>query len=399
MTTPLAVVAETYFDGERHFPAGPYTVLVEGGVIAGISQGDFSEALTRRGVQVTMAGFLMPGLVDAHCHLFLDGAVLDGEARSRHLDLPLDALAETARRNARKAAACGVTLLRDAGDRFGVNHRLRAEAADPGSGLPAIRSAGLGVKRPGRYGSFIATDVGDRAEIVATVKRLAAASDDIKIVLTGIVDFAKGAVTDEPQFSIDEAALIAQTAREAGRRSFAHCSGENGLAVAVAAGFDSVEHGYFISREILAVMANKGMAWTPTFSPVHFQCARPEMAGWPTATVANLRRILDQHAVHLRLAEQVGVTILIGTDAGSMGVEHGVSVVDEIHRFLDAGLRLESALRSATSAPRRHWGARSLLLEKGQVFDAVLLEASPFDRPDNLRRVKAVFRAGTRLTM
>ena len=55
--------------------------------------------------------------------------------------------------------------------------------------------------------------------------------------------------------------------------------------------------------------------------------------------------------------------------------------------------------RAATSAPRRHWGAQRFLLAKGQAFDAVLLEASPFHCPDNLRRVKAVFRAGTPLTV
>jgi imidazolonepropionase-like amidohydrolase len=390
----LAVVAGSYFNGERHFSRGPYTLAVNDRIITDIAQGDCSEALARCGAQVARTAFVMPGLVDSHCHLFLDGSLLDIAARARHLDLPLRSLAQTARLNARAAASSGITLLRDAGDRYGINHILRAEAADPASGLPAIRSAGIGVKRAGRYGTFMAMDVGDKTEIIAAVLRIAAESDDVKVVLTGTVDFAIGGVTSDPQFNLEEAMLIARTARNAGKKTFAHCSGEKGMSIALAANFDSIEHGFLANPAMLPMMADKGIAWTPTFSPVHFQWTQPQVSGWSAEAVSNLGRILDQHAEHLRIAEQAGVTLLLGTDAGSPGVSHGASVIDEIQRFVDAGLRMESALRAATSAPRRHWGMTSSLLAKGMEFDAVLLNGSPFDSPGFLHNVAAVFRAG-----
>lgn len=393
----LAIVAGSYFDGERYFSRGPYTFVVDDGIIADIARGDCSGALVRRGAQRIRAAFVMPGLVDSHCHLFLDGSLLDVAARAGHLDLPFYSLAQTARRNARSAAASGITLLRDAGDRHGINHLLRAQAADPASGLPAIRSAGAGVKRARRYGAFMAVDVGDQADIGAAVLRIAAQSDDVKVVLTGTVDFATGAVTGDPQFSVEEAMLIARTARGAGRKTFVHCSGEKGMSIALAADFDSIEHGFLANPAMLSMMADKGIAWTPTFSPVYFQWARPQLSGWSEAAVSHLRRILDQHAEHLRMAERAGVTLLLGTDAGSPGVSHGASVIDEIQRFVDAGLRMESALRAATSAPRRHWGMTSYLLAKGMVFDAALFNGSPFDSPGSLRNVAAVFRAGVPL--
>lgn len=392
--TNLAVVAGGYFDGERHFSDGPYTLVVNDGIITDIARGDCSAALAERGAQVIRAAFVIPGLVDSHCHLFLDGSLLDIAARARHLDLPLHALVQTARLNARAAAASGITLLRDAGDRHGINHLLRAQAADPASGLPEIRSAGAGMKRAGRYGAFMARDVGGEAEIAAAVLRIAADSDDVKVVLTGTVDFATGAVKGDPQFSVEEAMLIARTARNAGKKTFAHCSGEKGMSIALAANFDSIEHGFLANRAMLSMMADKGIAWTPTFSPVHFQWAQPRVSGWSEAAVSHLRRILDQHAEHLRIAEQAGVTLLFGTDAGSPGVSHGASVIDEIQRFADSGLRMESALRAATSAPRRHWGMTSCLLAQGMVFDAVLLDGSPFDATGFLRDVAAVFRSG-----
>ena len=66
---------------------------------------------------------------------------------------------------------------------------------------------------------------------------------------------------------------------------------------------------------------------------MHFQWAQPEAVGWSANTVGNLRRILDAHAEHLRLADEMGVTLLMGTDAGSMGVEHGHAMFDEIDRY------------------------------------------------------------------
>ena len=98
----------------------------------------------------------------------------------------------------------------------------------------------------------------------------------------------------------------------------------------------------------LAIMRDQQVAWTPTFCPVHFQWAKPEAVGWSANTVGNLRRILDAHAEHLQLADAMGVTLLMGTDAGSMGVEHGRAMFEEIDRYLEAGLSMEHTLKAAT---------------------------------------------------
>ena len=72
-------------------------------------------------------------------HLFLHGST-DPGARSAHLKQPLDGLLQAARDSARQSLACGVTLVRDAGDRHGINHRVRAEARLPGSAMAQVRS-------------------------------------------------------------------------------------------------------------------------------------------------------------------------------------------------------------------------------------------------------------------
>jgi imidazolonepropionase-like amidohydrolase len=337
----------------------------------------------------------MPGLVDAHAHLFLDGAPTDAPTRSAHLKKPLDELVAAARASARQALACGVTLVRDAGDRHGINHRIREESRVAGADFCHVRSGGLGVKRPKRYGAFMARDVEDDAAIRESVADLARDNDEIKLILTGIIDFDAGAVTDEPQFSLDAARLVVDTAHANGRMTFAHCSGEKGLKIAVGAGVGSIEHGFFMDRETLAVMRDKRIAWTPTFCPVHFQWAHPEAAGWSSNTQGNLRRILDGHAEHLGLAAEMGVPLLIGTDAGSMGVEHGHALFDEIDRYLEAGLDMTTVLAAATATARRHFGMEHPRLEAGAPFDAVLLAASPFAQPAALRRPLRVWKGTT----
>ncbi len=385
----FAICVEGWFDGERHHPR-PASFVVKSGRIVEVSDGDHFHNLVNRGVPAMRGGFLMPGLVDAHVHLFLDGAPTDGATRSAHLKQSLEDLTEAARRSARQALECGVTLVRDAGDRHGINNRIREEAKSA-KDLARVRSGGLGVKRPKRYGAFMATDVEDETAIRESVARLAAENDEIKLILTGIIDFAAGAVTDEPQFDLDSTRLVVETARAQGRQTFAHCSGEKGLATAARAGIGSIEHGFFMSRETLAIMRDNQVAWTPTFCPVHFQWAKPEAIGWSPETVGNLRRILDSHAEHLRLADEMGVTLLLGTDAGSMGVEHGYAMFEEIDRYLEAGLTLEKTLCAATSAARRHFGFEQPKLGAGAPFDAVLLDASPFTDINALRKPRKVW--------
>ena len=381
----FALCVDAWFDGEQRHDA-PATLLVEAGRIVDIADGDHGRELEQRGLAVHRGGYLLPGLVDAHVHLFLDGEPTDTKVRAEHLKQALPQLTEAARASARQSLACGVTLVRDGGDRHGINNLIRAEAGEPASAMPRVRSGGLGVKRAKRYGAFMATDVDDAASIERSVTALARDNDEIKLILTGIIDFDAGAVTDEPQFDLADARLVVATARACGRQTFAHCSGAKGLAIAVEAGVGSIEHGFFMDRDTLGRMADKGVAWTPTFSPVHFQWAHPEAVGWSAQTVGHLRRILDQHAQQLLLARQLGVRLLLGTDAGSMGVRHGLALFEEMQRYLEAGLSLTQVLQAATAEARRHFGCASPRLAKGAAFDALLLPGSPFEDFAALRR-------------
>jgi len=383
---PRTIVrAQSLFDGERHRPAsaGPVDIVVEAGRIVAITAAD--PAVTPD----LAAAFVLPGLVEAHAHIFLDGGELDFAVRTAYLKADVETMVATARANVARTRAAGVTLVRDAGDRYGVNDRIRAElAGDPAAPL-RLRSPGLGVKRPKRYGGFMARDIGEGVDPTATIEAMVEAADDVKVILTGIIDFDAGSVKGAPQFSAEELATIVAVSHRAGKKTFAHCSGLDGLEVAVEAGIDSIEHGFFMTRTILEGMAEKGIAWVPTFSPVHFQWARPELAGWSATTIDHLRRILDGHLAHVALADRLGVNLVAGSDAGSPGVPHGTGLVDEIFHFLDAGLSMTAALTSATSRPRRLWGVAGGRIAVGETADLVGLAASPFDEAAALRQAPA----------
>jgi imidazolonepropionase-like amidohydrolase len=239
----------------------------------------------------------------------------------------------------------------------------------------------------------MAADAGEGAALPMLVEELARSNDEIKLVLTGIVDFEAGDAADSPQFTHTEAALVAQAAHRCQRKVMAHCSGPRGLDVALGAGVDSVEHGYFVDRAMLSRMREHDVAWTPTFCPVHFQWAHPRVAQWPSATVDSMRRALDAHAEHLRVAYELGVRLLVGTDAGCMGVQHGRAVFEEMWHFLDAGLPLEAVLRAATGTPRRHFGAAHSRLVPGAPFEAALFQSPPFADGRGLNRPTRVWTA------
>jgi len=397
--TSLALVAESYFDGSRNRDRGPYTIEIADGSIQAIHHGDFSQAIATlsfrsRGerIQIFRAPFVMPGLVEAHCHLFLDGGELDVRKRKDYLNSSFDEMLAVGRRSLARNLAAGITLIRDAGDLPGVNTRLKAELSKQSGAQPDLRSPGRALRKAGRYGSFMAVEVTDTNSIVRTILQLATTADDLKVLLTGIIDFEKGCMKGGLQFNLEETKLIVRIARELGLRTYAHCSGIEGLRIAVEAGIDSIEHGFFMQRDVLRAMADQGIAWVPTFSPVYFQYARPELCGWNKQTVVGLWRILDNHFEHVALASQMGVPVVAGSDAGSYGVPHGQGLIDELLYQHRARMPLDKVLASATSVPRRLWRCESADIVSGNRANLIVLEGSPFQDIENLRRVRLVVR-------
>ena len=406
MTATTIFLTQSYFDGEDHHANGPYTIFSRAGRILYIEAGDrllqetgFSEKVKKGAAQVHQCAFLMPGLTEGHCHLFLDGLELDAKKRHQYLSAPFDVMAAVGSQNITKNLSAGITLIRDGGDRFGINHRLAADSRNETGLKPEIRSPGKALFKEGCYGGFIGAGVKDNEGILSAIHNTAEDAADLKILLTGIIDFEKGEVKGPIQFNLEEMSFIIKTARRLGLLTYAHCSGREGLRIAVEAGVDSIEHGFFMNRDTLKKMADKQISWVPTFSPVYFQYRLPELAGWNEQTVQRLDAILQNHFERIALAFEMGVRVIAGSDAGSCGVPHGSGLIDELFFLARAGLPMANVLASATSVPRSLWHCESANIVPGSQVNFLELEDSPFKNMENLRQPRRLFRNTCELSL
>jgi len=295
---------------------------------------------------------LLPGLIEAHAHLFLEGGEEKPEKRAEYLKLPNEELLIRAELRMSRLLSLGVTAVRDAGDKNGVSLALQRGYCGAARGpLPYLDSPGAALHHQGRYGSFMGRPIEEQGSIEAAVaERVAAGAHRIKLIATGIINFEKGAVTAPPQMPAEELARAVAAARKLGRQTFAHCSGNDGVTNCIAARVDSIEHGFFVDDVQLALMRDRDIAWVPTLSPVQFQVDRAGQLGWSDAIRAGLQRILDRHAASLLRAAGMGVRIVAGSDAGSHGVAHGHGFLHELELMEQVGLSTAQVLRAATGA-------------------------------------------------
>jgi imidazolonepropionase-like amidohydrolase len=337
---------------------------------------------------------LLPGLVDAHAHLFLEGGELDANGRAAYLEKHPEALLDAACERLEKLVRLGIAGVRDAGDKHGVGLALSRMYASPDRPvMPYMESPGPAIHHQGRYGGFMADPLEHYASPRACVEaRIAAGADRIKLIPTGIINFKQGCVTSEPQMTTAEIAEIVATAKTHGRQTFAHASGDKGIDRAVAGGVDSIEHGFFIRDDQLAQLRDRSIAWVPTFAPVYAQIVHALRLGWDTSIIGHLTRILDRHAASLIKAHHLGVTIVGGSDAGSYGVAHGFGLLDELELMERAGLPAMAVLNAATGAGALRFNYKDDFgrIAAGYRSRFILTKHSPLQRISNLREPRIV---------
>ncbi len=342
---------------------------------------------------------MLPGLIDAHAHLFLEGGELDSARRAAYLKLtPAEFLAEASGR-LEKLVRLGVTGVRDAGDKHGVGLALsRRCVGEPRPLMPYVDSPGAAIHHRGRYGSFMAEPAEDFESPAAAVEaRVRAGADRIKLIATGIINFQKGRVTSAPQMSTAEIAGYVAAAGRLGRQTFAHASGDTGIDPVIEGGVDSVEHGFFIRDDQLARMRDRRTAWVPTFVPVQKQVDHADVMGWNSEVIGHLRGMLERHAASLARAHAMGVIIVAGSDAGSCGVAHGFGLLDELELMERAGMPAIAVINAATGASAARFGYREAMgrIAPGCRSRFILTRFSPLETVANLRRPRVVIFDGT----
>lgn len=339
----------------------PVTLRLDGGRIVA--------AEPARSAAADLTGWIVPGLVDAHCHIGLGSAGPVDHAETR-------AQAVTDRDT-------GAVLLRDAGSP--ADTRWVDDEAD----LPRLIRAGRHIARTLRYQRGFAVEVEPPA-LVATVRAQAAAGDGWVKIVGDWIDRDAGDLG--PCWSDGELAGAVGAAHAAGARVAVHVFGEAALPGVIAARPDSIEHGIGLTDSQLARMAADGIALVPTRIQIaNFDIfAAAGQAKFPRYA-AHMRALAARADTLVRSAHEAGVAVYAGTDAGGVN-GHGL-LPDEISMLTAAGLPPAEALAAASWAARRWLGADSGVAV-GESADLVVYPADPRLEPAVMHHPTAVVLRG-----
>lgn len=317
---------------------------------------------------VADGGFLVPGLVDAHCHIGLgpDGPV--GLDRA-------DAQAVTDR-------DAGTLLIRDCGSPMDTTP-LRAR-----EDLPEIVRAGRHIARPKRYIPGIAVDVDDPALLPEVLAEQAAAGDGWVKLVGDWIDRTVGDLA--PLWPDDVLRAAIEAAHAAGARVTAHVFGTDALPGLIGAGIDCIEHGSGLTDELIAEMARRGTALVPTLINVETFPSIADSAGKYPTYAAHMRELHRTASDVVGRAVEAGVPVYAGTDAGG-GIRHG-RIADEIAALAAAGMGAQGALGAASWAAREWLGRPGV--RPGAPADLVVYRTDPRKDPAVLRHPDLVVLRG-----
>ncbi|MCC2275510.1 amidohydrolase family protein [Streptomyces sp. ET3-23] len=332
---------------------------------------------------------VLPGLIDAHVHLIFDGGT-DPVATLQGQDD--EALLQEMKRRAEQLLSTGVTTARDLGDRGGLALQLAGAISHGSTVGPRLICAGRPVTTKGGHCWFLGGEVEGEEEMRRLIQRnIAAGAKVIKVMATGGGLTKGGPASWEPQFTPEELAIVVQEAHQAGLPVAAHGHGADGIAAAVSAGVDTIEHctwmtrdGFEVREEVLAQIVDKGIFVCPTVSPQ-----------WPLLPkIFGPERAEDLVAMARQVADS-GVRLIAGTDAGvgRAGFDGLVSSLG-FHRHL--GLPNNRIIEMATTQAASALGLGDVTgkIAPGYSADLLVVDGDPLDDLDALRAVNTVFAAG-----
>jgi len=316
-------------------------------------------------------GWIVPGLVDAHCHIGLGahGVVSLDEADAQ----------------ARVDRDAGTLLLRDCGSPLDTTP---LQARDD---LPEIIRAGRHLARPKRYVRGVSIDLDDPGLLPEVVAEQAAAGDGWVKLVGDWIDRGEGDLA--PLWPDDVLAAAMDAAHTAGARVTAHVFGTTALPGLIGAGIDCIEHGTGLTDDLIAEMGRRGTALVPTLINVETFPGIADSAARFPAYAAHMRALHAGAADVVRRAVEAGVAVYAGTDAGG-SLAHG-RIADEVIALHAAGH--PDAVGAASWAAREWLGRPSL--RAGHPADLAVYGDDPRANPAVLRDPVLVMRRGRPLSV
>jgi imidazolonepropionase-like amidohydrolase len=281
-------------------------------------------------------GWILPGLVDLHCHVGL------GERGPVELD---EAIAQ-----AEAERDVGVLLVRDCG--VPIDTRTLDDRAD----LPRIIRAGRHLARPKRYVSGFAVELEDESQLPTAVIEQARRGDGWIKLIGDWIDRDIGDLA--PLWSDEVLKTAIEAAHAHGARVTAHVFGEDALPALINAGIDCIEHGTGITDDAVNLMLEHGTALVPTLINIeNFPGIADSASRYPTYA-AHMRDLYARSNGRFAAAWEAGVPVYAGSDAGGM-IRHG-RIGEEVEALKGIGMSPTEAVGAACWDARRWLGLPGL---------------------------------------
>ena len=424
-TARTVIRAARFIDGTGAAPQTDVALVVSGTKIASIEP--WREEL-RAGATVFEypVETVMPGLVDAHCHLSLLGAGLRYEEEIPHSN---EFMAVTAVYNAQVMLKSGVTTLRDNGCRDSIMFGVR-DAMDRGLLVgPRMLIAGRPVTMTGGHFSWCNGTADGDDEIWREIRKLVQeGADHIKIMASG--GGTEGTNPGLPSYTVSELRTAVTAAHHYGRLTTAHCRAAQAVSNAVEAGLDCIEHAEFMGPGDLIEHVAEGPNHIPAYDEAvakrladsgtyasltlpgsgyaQYSLLRDKLEREGTAALTPTERQMLEHgeaanegrAENVRRLLGLGMLprIVVSSDAGPFDIEFG-KLWQGLEVAVAGGMSTMQALMASTYTAAKACGVLDKVgtLEVGKEADVLVVEANPLDNIRNLRDVVAVFKAGERV--
>jgi len=393
----IVLHAARLLDVETGKTIAPGEVLVRGDRIAGAGAKVAREA---DGEVIDLGDrTLLPGLIDAHVHLFLhpgaeDLQTVEESAPQRTIAAVLAA---------RDDLMAGFTAERDMGtEGAGSADTAVRNAINAGSiPGPRLRISGNAIDILGGHEDAIgynpeqhvlpnATQANSALELIRAIRgQLKEGADFIKIYETGRDALAGGKFSTPYQFTMAELSAAVSEAARVGKRVAVHATGEPGTLYAARAGVASVDHAYQLSDETMRLMRERGIFAVPTFAIAEYFADHA-----PSPAVAARERAMQEfHAAQFRRQMAAGVPFAIGSDVGPF--PHGTQA-REFALMVKYGMAPLAAIQAGTlhGAKLLGWDGQMGALKAGYFADIIAVAGNPLEDIGALERVSFVMKGG-----
>ena len=391
-------------DGRSDKPRTEATIVIDNGRITKVVDGYVKPAAGDKLIQLTEYTVL-PGLMDMHTHL------MSQHSKESYTERFFMEQADYALRStvyARATLMAGFTTVRDLGDN-GVNSIALRKAIEQGwLPGPRIFTSGKSLATTGGHADPTNALRGDYRRDSGPLEGVINGADDarkavrqrykdgadlIKLTATGGV-LSLAASGQNPQFTEEELRAVVATAKDYNMTVAVHAHGTEGMKRAVLAGVDSIEHGTFMTDEVIELMKQKGTFWVPTNIAGEWVAEKAKEPGYfPEIVRPKAAAIGPAIRETFAKAHAAGVKIAFGTDSGVS--PHGQNA-HEFELMVAGGMPAMKAIQSATLQAARLLKIEDRLgtIEVNKIADIVAVQGDPLENISLMKSVAFVMKEG-----